>query len=103
MTVSRSLILLNHRSDLTRYEQVSETEERMSGRIRDLIVASTVIGMAVLFGFYLYLHRPSADVATNETVEQFFDPAALAGSNENPAALEDVTVGEAGIQLSPEP
>lgn len=73
----------------------------MGRQVRNLIVTTAVVAATGFFGWYIFVHRPSADVAGNETAERFEEPAELKGTDENPAELEDVIVGEEGIQLAP--
>jgi len=74
----------------------------MRTRIRLLIIGLAVVVAVGGVFWYLKIYRPGADVVTNETTQSFVDQAALKGSGENQATLENVEIGSDGtIQLAP--
>ena len=78
----------------------------MGGRIQILIIGVAVVGATAVFGWYVFVHKPSADVTSDTavcndgTAHCFTAPAVLAGSNDNPATLESVVVDDQGISLA---
>ncbi|MEK7461290.1 MAG: hypothetical protein AAB647_03705 [Patescibacteria group bacterium] len=70
---------------------------------RQIVLTSILLVLTIFLGWYIGFYRPSADELASETIEQVEGQAALTGSGDNPASLEEIRIESDGtIKLAPE-